>query len=115
MMKLARTAKIFSVIRRQYSLTAQKPGFPVKSGGVDKLHAAFLNESRTRGRLLSPRTGNPGSACANPLLPWSWQEYTMAEALIPEVSLQAQSAAEPHRDAVPAKEVKRRRGAARCG
>jgi hypothetical protein len=24
-------------------------------------HAAFLNESRTRGRLLGPRTGNPGT------------------------------------------------------
>jgi hypothetical protein len=28
--------------------------------GVDELHAAFLNESRTRGRSLVPRTGNPG-------------------------------------------------------
>jgi hypothetical protein len=32
----------------------------VKFGGLDALHAAFLNESRTRGRLLVPRTGNPG-------------------------------------------------------
>jgi hypothetical protein len=29
-------------------------------GGVDALHAAFLNESRTLGRLFVPRTGNPG-------------------------------------------------------
>jgi hypothetical protein len=36
------------------------PGFPVKLVGVDELHAAFLNESRTRGRWLGPRTGNPG-------------------------------------------------------
>jgi hypothetical protein len=36
------------------------PGFPVKFVGVDELHAAFLNESRTRGRCLVPRTGNPG-------------------------------------------------------
>ena len=36
------------------------PGFPVKSVGVDELHAAFLNESRTRGRRLVPRTENPG-------------------------------------------------------
>jgi hypothetical protein len=36
------------------------PGFPVKFVGVDKLHAAFLNESRTRGRCLVSRTGNPG-------------------------------------------------------
>jgi hypothetical protein len=34
--------------------------FPVKFVGVDELHAAFLNESRTRGLLLVPRTGNPG-------------------------------------------------------
>ena len=31
----------------------------MKFVGVDKLHAAFLNESRTRGRCLVPRTGNP--------------------------------------------------------
>jgi len=37
------------------------PGFPVKSIGVDALHAAFLNESRTRGPLFGPRTGNPGT------------------------------------------------------
>jgi hypothetical protein len=33
------------------------PVFPVKFIGVD---AAFLNEGRTRGRLLGSRTGNPG-------------------------------------------------------
>jgi hypothetical protein len=42
------------------SFQAPTPGFPVKFGGVDELHAAFLNESRTRGRLLGTRTGNPG-------------------------------------------------------
>jgi hypothetical protein len=36
------------------------PGFPVKFDGVGKFHAAFLNESRTLGRRLEPRTGNPG-------------------------------------------------------
>ncbi len=36
------------------------PGFPVKFVGVDELHAAFLNESRTRGCWLVSRTGNPG-------------------------------------------------------
>jgi hypothetical protein len=35
-------------------------GFPVKLGDVDELHAAFLDESRTRWRCLVPRTGNPG-------------------------------------------------------
>jgi hypothetical protein len=37
------------------------PGFPVKFVGVDKPYAAFLNESRTRGCWLVPRTGNPGA------------------------------------------------------
>ena len=32
----------------------------MKFVGVDELHAAFLDESRTRGRCLVPRTGNPG-------------------------------------------------------
>jgi hypothetical protein len=32
----------------------------VKFVGVNELHAAFLNESRTRGGWLVPRTGNPG-------------------------------------------------------
>jgi hypothetical protein len=38
----------------------QHPGFPVRLGGVTDLHAAFLNESRSRGRRLEQRTGNPG-------------------------------------------------------
>src|ERR1700733_667932 len=36
------------------------PGFPVKLDGVGEHQAAFLDESRTRGRLLAPRTGNSG-------------------------------------------------------
>jgi hypothetical protein len=32
----------------------------VKCVGVDELHAAFLNESRTRGRRSVLGTGNPG-------------------------------------------------------
>ena len=39
---------------------APHPGFPVTCGGVDALHAAFLNESRTPGSHLRPGTGNPG-------------------------------------------------------
>jgi hypothetical protein len=39
---------------------AHTPGFPVKFVGVDELHAAFLDESRTHGRGLVSRTGNPG-------------------------------------------------------
>jgi hypothetical protein len=34
------------------------PGFPVQLGGA--LHAAFLKESRTRGRVQWQGTGNPG-------------------------------------------------------
>jgi hypothetical protein len=32
----------------------------VKFVGVDELHAAFLDENRTRGPFLVPRAGNPG-------------------------------------------------------
>jgi hypothetical protein len=32
----------------------------VKFGGVDQLHAAFREESRTRGHRMAKRTGNPG-------------------------------------------------------
>jgi hypothetical protein len=35
-------------------------GFPVELSGVGELHAAFLNESRTR-VLVAPRAGNPGT------------------------------------------------------
>jgi hypothetical protein len=34
------------------SATKAGAGFPVKFIGVDKFHAAFLKESRTRGRFL---------------------------------------------------------------
>ena len=36
------------------------PGFSVKSVDIDEIYAAFLNESRTRGPCLVPRTGNSG-------------------------------------------------------
>jgi hypothetical protein len=41
---------------------AHFPGFPVRFSGFAELHAAFLNESRTRCRWMDPRTGNPGQA-----------------------------------------------------
>ncbi len=48
------------------------PGFPVEFGGVDELHATFLNESRTRGPvkphtrvLVAPRAGNPDTWAEN--------------------------------------------------
>jgi hypothetical protein len=44
---------------RLFSRKGAHPGFPVKFIGVDALHAAFLNESRTRDRPLGRRTGNP--------------------------------------------------------
>jgi D-alanine-D-alanine ligase len=39
-------------------------GFPVEIGGADEFHAAFLNESRTRGCILCCVTGNPVPAAA---------------------------------------------------
>jgi hypothetical protein len=38
------------------------PGFPVELNGVGELHAAFLTESRTRGRWLVPRSRKFGYA-----------------------------------------------------
>ena len=37
------------------------PGFPVRRGGVNELHAAFLVESRTSGHRWGCVVGNPGS------------------------------------------------------
>jgi hypothetical protein len=39
---------------------APYPVFAVKLVGFQELHAVFLNESRTRGTCLGPRTGNTG-------------------------------------------------------
>jgi hypothetical protein len=39
---------------------AAAPGFPVELVGVDELHAAFLNESRTRGRIQRSVQETPG-------------------------------------------------------
>jgi hypothetical protein len=36
------------------------PGFPVNDGQVNELHAAFLDESRTRGPKWCSVAGNPG-------------------------------------------------------
>jgi hypothetical protein len=38
------------------------PGFPVEFGGVADLHAAFLNESRTRGHVQRLRGRKSGYA-----------------------------------------------------
>jgi hypothetical protein len=40
----------------------RSPGFPVETGGVGELHAAFLTESRTRGRWLVSRSRKSGYA-----------------------------------------------------
>jgi hypothetical protein len=40
------------------------PGFPVEFGGVADLHAAFLNESRTRGHVQRCVAGLDKAACA---------------------------------------------------
>jgi hypothetical protein len=41
-------------------LSTTLPGFPVDIDGVGELHAAFLTESRTRGRFQGSVAGNPG-------------------------------------------------------
>jgi hypothetical protein len=51
----------------------------VKFVCVDELHAAFLNESRTRRRCLVPRTGNPGQAH---VLGLEWDNSTQCPNLI---------------------------------
>jgi hypothetical protein len=38
------------------------PGFPVKFGGVDALHAGFIKESRMTYPTQTISTGNPGEA-----------------------------------------------------
>src|SRR5271156_391950 len=43
------------------STALRSPGFPVELGGVGALHAAFLNESSTRGFVQRSVAGNPGS------------------------------------------------------
>jgi hypothetical protein len=40
---------------------AHPPGFPVRLGGVNELHAAFREESRTRCHGWGRAVGNPGS------------------------------------------------------
>jgi hypothetical protein len=40
------------------------PGFPVEVGGVAELHAAFREESRTRGCVPKPRNRKSGFAPA---------------------------------------------------
>jgi hypothetical protein len=42
------------------STALRSPGFPVEVGGVGALHAAFLNESSTRGHVQRCVAGNPG-------------------------------------------------------
>jgi hypothetical protein len=42
------------------AIVGATPGFPVKFVGAGEPHAAFLNESRTRGGFLARRAGNPG-------------------------------------------------------
>ena len=47
----------------EYDVTIPRPTYHALCGPsdcVDELHAAFRNESRTRGCCLVPRTGNPG-------------------------------------------------------
>ena len=49
------------LIYRAEAVVGASPGFPVEVGGFGKLHAAFLNESRTRGHWSEPRGRKSGS------------------------------------------------------
>jgi len=46
---------------KAHSRSLRYPGFPVEVGRVGELHAAFLTESRTRGRWGCRVAGNPGT------------------------------------------------------
>jgi hypothetical protein len=59
--ELSAVAPLWESIGNKTS-SSQVPGFPVEVGGVVELHAAFLNESRTRGPVWCSVTGNPGYA-----------------------------------------------------
>jgi hypothetical protein len=48
----------FWISPRQGPMGAPYPRFPVEPDGFHELHAAFLNESRTRRHRIEPRTGN---------------------------------------------------------
>ena len=47
--------------RKPQNSPLRYPGFPVEFGGVGDLHAAFLKESRTGGRVQRCVAGNPGT------------------------------------------------------
>jgi hypothetical protein len=59
---------LFSILERggkrvetaDLSTTLRSTGFPVELDGVGALHAAFLNESSTRGHVQRCVAGNPG-------------------------------------------------------
>ena len=54
-------------------------GFPVELSGVGELHAAFLNESRTRGCWWRPVAGNPDTWAENEIFECS--HFTPDESL----------------------------------
>ena len=47
-----------------FAVRVHTSGFPVGPDGFHEVHAAFLNESRTRGRVMEQRTGNPDTSGA---------------------------------------------------
>jgi hypothetical protein len=59
------------------------PGFPVNLVGVDEPLAAFLNESRTRGDCLVPRTGNP---VISPAFGEMWEMKQLSRTSLPSYS-----------------------------
>jgi hypothetical protein len=50
-----------STQHRRHCRSLGFPGFPGGVGGAGGLHAAFFNESRTRGGVRCSEAGNPGS------------------------------------------------------
>ena len=55
---------------RRLPSAQQTPGFPVELIGTGELHAAFLNESRTRGRVQRSAQEIRAEAALISLLAW---------------------------------------------
>ena len=59
--KALKAAELLDGEAHRRSLHSAAPDCPVELSGVGKLHAAFLTESRTRGRGECSLKGNPGT------------------------------------------------------
>ena len=59
-LSLLKAAHAVVSVSRGRKIRVRYPVFPVELGGVGALHAAFLNESSTRGNVQRCVAGNPG-------------------------------------------------------